>query len=66
MSLEQQKNAPNWESAKKILLSLSYPIGFMLMLLLGMLNADRADLNMHRASSKRFQNKNNNLNEFRA
>jgi hypothetical protein len=47
MLLEQQKNAPNWESGSKIRLS-------------------EFDLTTHRASSKHFQNKNDNLNEFGA
>jgi hypothetical protein len=35
MQLEQQKNTPNWESSSKIRLSLSYPIGFMLIFFSG-------------------------------
>jgi hypothetical protein len=34
------------------------------MLLLSILSMHRADLNMHRESSKRLQNKNDNLNDF--
>jgi hypothetical protein len=59
MSLEQQKIAPNWESANKIRLYLFLPIGFKL-------SSTQRILNAHRASSKRIQNKNDNLNEFGA
>ncbi len=44
------KNVPNWESAKKISLSLFYPIGFTL-------SGSQSILNAHKASSKRIQNK---------
>jgi hypothetical protein len=40
--------------------------GFMLICFWSILNADRADVNMHRAFSKRVQNKNDNLNDFGA
>jgi hypothetical protein len=59
ISLELQKNAPNYESANKIRLSLCKPIGFTL-------SCSRSILNAPRASSKRIQNKNDNLNEFGA
>jgi hypothetical protein len=40
--------------------------GFMVMLLPEYFYAHKVDLNMHRASSKHFQNKNYNLNDFGA
>jgi hypothetical protein len=65
MSQEQQKNVPNWESANKFT---NRNNGFMLLLLpeYSILNAHRADLNTHRASSKHIKNKNFNLNDFGA
>jgi hypothetical protein len=50
-----EKNAPNWVTANKIRLSMYQPIGFTL-------SCSRSILNAHRASSKRVQNKNDNLN----
>jgi hypothetical protein len=38
--------------------------GFIPMLPQGILNAHRADLNMHTASPKRIENKNDNLNDI--
>jgi hypothetical protein len=38
--------------------------GFMLLCSWSILNAHRADLNTQRASSKRLQNKNDNLNDI--
>jgi hypothetical protein len=55
ISLEREKNAPNWVTTNKIRLSLYQPIGFRL-------SFSRSILNAHRASSKRIQNKNDNLN----
>jgi DNA-binding XRE family transcriptional regulator len=59
ISLEQEKNAPNWETANKVCLSFNYQIGFML-------SCSWSILNAHRASCKRIQNKNDNLNDFGA
>jgi hypothetical protein len=59
ISLEQVKNAPNWETANKIRLSFYLPIGFNL-------SGSRSILNAHGASFKRIQNKNDNLNDFGA
>ncbi len=59
ISLEPEKNAPNLVTANKIRLFLYEPIRFKL-------SCSQSILNAHRASSKRIQNKNDNLNVFGA
>jgi hypothetical protein len=68
MLLEHEKNALNWESANRIHLSFELANknkGLMMMVLLEfILEAQRADLNTHKASSKHIYNTNDNLNDF--